>query len=235
VLPKEAEDCRSIQGIPDDRHAGFVHLPLPLAQDLSGLGDAVQGISLRLDDAYQADKVAAEARNILGPDWAALAWGEQPQVKGFSQLINQQRVMMYFSLSFIVLVAAFSMMANIYTVTIQKRREIGVMKALGAAPDQIVRVFLYQGMILGFVGAILGVGFGRLVIHFRKEVQDIFRVFGFDPFTSGFVGFDTLPAFNDPWEQAKIALMAFVLCSLAALVPAFFASRSDAAKSLRNL
>jgi lipoprotein-releasing system permease protein len=234
VLPKEAEivgvyKASQMTVTPD------LFIPLPLAQDLSGLGDAVQGISLRLDDAYQANSVAADARNILGEDWTALAWADQPQVKGFSQLINQQRVMMYFSLSFIVLVAAFSMMANIYTVTIQKRREIGVMKALGAAPDQIVRVFLYQGMILGFTGAILGVGFGRLVIHFRREIQDVFRMLGFDPFTSGFVGFDTLPAFNDPWEQTKIALMAFILCSLAALVPAFFAARSDAAKSLRNL
>ena len=234
VLPKEAEIIGVYQAsqmtvTPD------LFIPLHLAQDLAGLGDAVQGISLRLDDAYKAEEVADKARGILEPDWLALPWSEQPQVKGFSQLINQQRVMMYFSLSFIVLVAAFSMMANIYTVTIQKRREIGVMKALGAAPDQIVRVFLYQGMILGFSGAILGVGLGRLVIHFRKEIQDIFRILGFDPFTSSFVGFDTLPAFNDPWEQAKIAFMAFVLCSLAALVPAFFAARSDAAKSLRNL
>ncbi len=234
VLPKEAEIAGIYQAsqmtvTPD------LFIPLPLAQDLSGLGDAVQGISLRLDDAYKANEVALAAQLELGEQWSALAWGDQPQVKGFSQLINQQRVMMYFSLSFIVLVAAFSMMANIYTVTIQKRREIGVMKALGAAPDQIVRVFLYQGMILGFFGAILGLGFGRLVIHFRKEIQDVFRILGFDPFTAGFVGFDTLPAFNDPWEQAKIALMAFILCSLAALVPAFFAARSDAAKSLRNI
>ena len=143
--------------------------------------------------------------------------------------------MMYFMLSFIILISAFSMMAVMFTVTIQKRREIGVMKALGAAPGQIVRVFLYQGMILGTLGAILGVGLGRVVIHFRGSIQALFRTLGFDPFTSSFTGFDILPAHNDPFEQAVFAVMAFVLCSLAALVPAFFAARSDAAKSLRNL
>jgi lipoprotein-releasing system permease protein len=142
---------------------------------------------------------------------------------------------MYFALSFIVLVSAFSMMAVMFTVTIQKRREIGVMKALGAAPGQIVRVFLYQGMILGVLGALLGVGLGRLVIHFRGPIQGVFREMGFDPFSSSFTGFGILPAHNDPVEQAVIGVMAFVLCSLAALVPAFFAARSDAAKSLRNL
>jgi lipoprotein-releasing system permease protein len=90
-------------------------------------------------------------------------------------------------------------------------------------------------MILGLLGAALGVGIGRLVIHFRGPIQGLFRSLGFDPFAASFTGFGTLPAFNDPVEQVVIGLMAFILCSLAALVPAFFAARSDAAKSLRNL
>ncbi len=233
VLPKEA----TISGVYQASQMTVtpdLFVPLPLAQDLAGLDeDSVGGIALRLDDPYLAEQVAAESRAILGPDWTLLTWGEQYQ--GFFALINQQRVMMYFALSFIVLVSAFSMMAVMFTVTIQKRREIGVMKALGAAPGQIVRVFLYQGMLLGVLGAILGVGLGRVVIHFRGPIQGIFRGLGFDPFAANFTGFDTLPAHNNPLEQAVIALMAFILCSLAALVPAFFAARSDAAKSLRNL
>ncbi len=232
VLPKEAEVIGIYQAsqmavTPD------VFVPLPLAQDLAGLGEAVQGIALRLDDAYAAEEVAMQGRTELGADWSLLTWGDQYQA--FFALINQQRLMMYFALSFIVLVSAFSMMAVMFTVTIQKRREIGVMKALGAAPGQIVRVFLYQGMILGLVGAVLGVGFGRLVIHFRGPIQGIFRTLGFDPFAASFTGFGVLPAHNNPVEQAVIGLLAFILCSLAALVPAFFAARSDAAKSLRNL
>jgi len=232
VLPKEAEVSGVYQAsqmavTPD------LFMPLQLAQSLAGLEDGVQGIALRLDDPYRAEPVAAAARVTLGPDWSLLTWGEQYQA--FSTLINQQRVMMYFALSFIVLVSAFSMMAVMFTVTIQKRREIGVMKALGAAPGQIVRVFLYQGMILGVLGAVLGVALGRVVILFRGEIQLAFRALGFDPFSASFTGFTQLPAFNNPLEQAVIAVMAFILCSLAALVPAFFAARSDAAKSLRNL
>ena len=74
-----------------------------------------------------------------------------------------------------------------------------------------------------------------MIIHFRGDIQAFFRALGFDPFTSSFTGFNSLPAHNNPVEQAKFAVMAFVLCSLAALVPAWFAARSDAAKSLRNL
>jgi lipoprotein-releasing system permease protein len=232
VLPREAEVIgvylASQMAITPD-----LFVPLPLGQGLAGLDGAVQGIALRLDDPYAADQAALASLEPLGPGWSLLTWGQQYQA--FFNLINQQRVMMYFALSFIVLVSAFSMMAVMFTVTIQKRREIGVMKALGAAPGQIVRVFLYQGMILGVLGAILGVGLGRVVIHFRGPLQSLFRAAGFDPFSTSFTGFGVLPAHNNLVEQAVIAFMAFVLCSLAALVPAFFAARSDAAKSLRNL
>lgn len=207
-------------------------VPLPLAQNLAGLDGAVQGIALRLDDPYDSEDFAAKLR-AESPEWSLVTWGEQNEQ--FFILIEQQRAMMYFMLSFIILISAFSMMAVMFTVTIQKRREIGVMKALGAASSQIVQVFLYQGMILGVVGAILGVGLGRVVIHFRGELQAVLRTMGFDPFTASFTGFTVLPAYNNPGEQVVFALMAFVLCSFAAFVPAFFAARSDAAKSLRNL
>lgn len=232
VLPKEAVvvgiySASQMAVTPD------LFMPLPLAQDLAGLGDEVQGIALRLDDPYEAEVVAVEARKALGGDNYVETWGDQYQA--FFALISQQRVMMYFALSFIVLVSAFSMMAVMFTVTIQKKREIGVMKALGAAPGQIVGVFLYQGMLLGMLGALLGVGLGRVVIHFRGVVQEGLRAVGFDPFSASLTGFGVLPAYNNPVEQGVIGFLAFVLCSLAALVPAFFAARSDAAKSLRNL
>jgi lipoprotein-releasing system permease protein len=109
------------------------------------------------------------------------------------------------------------------------------MKALGAAPGQIVRVFAYQGVILGALGAILGVIGGLLLVRFREQVQEGMRSFGFDPFPADFNGFPVLPAHVNPGEVISIGLAAFVLCSVAALLPAFFAARSDAAKSLRNL
>jgi lipoprotein-releasing system permease protein len=232
ILPREAEVVGVYQAsqmavTPD------LFVPLHLAQGLAGLDDGVQGIAVRLDDPYAAEQVAARARELLGPGWQFSTWGDQAQA--FSALINQQRVMMYFVLSFIVLVSAFSMMAVMFTVTIQKKQEIGVMKALGAAPGQIVRVFLYQGMLLGALGALLGVGLGHVILYFRGGIQGLFRGFGFDPFSASLTGFEVLPAYSDPTEQILIAVSAFVLCSLAAFVPASIAARSDAAKSLRNL
>lgn len=233
VLPKEI----TISGIYQSSMMAAtpdLFVPLPLAQSLAGLEDgAVQGVALRLTDPYKAEESAAIARRDMGDQFQFITWGDQ--YSSFFALINQQRMMMYFALSFIVLVSAFSMMAVMFTVTILKRREIGVMKAVGAAPGQIVRVFLYQGMLLGVAGAVLGVALGRLVLHFRGSVQAMFRAMGFDPFSAAIMGSDLIPAHNNPAEQVVIALIAFLCCSTAALIPAFFAARSDAAKSLRNV
>ena len=232
VLPKEAIVVGIYQAsqmalMPD------VFMPLPLAQDLAGLQGTVQGIAVRLDDAYQADKTAAGLLALAPEGWQAITWMQE--FGDFSRLINQQRMMMYIVLSMIILISAFSMMAVMFTVTIQKRREIGVMKALGAAPGQIVGVFVWQGMILGFLGALLGVGLGLLVIHFRGGLQVLLRQFGIDPFPKSFTTSSVIPAHINPVEITVIAICAFILCAIAAFVPAFFAARSDAAKSLRNL
>ncbi len=232
ILPKEATVIGVYQAsqmalTPD------VFMPLPLAQELTGLEDAVQGIAVRLNDPYQADLVAQEFATALPKGWQLVTWIEE--LGEFSRLINQQRGMMYFVLSFIIVISAFSMMAVMFTVTIQKRREIGVMKALGAAPGQIVKVFVYQGMILGFMGSVLGVGLGVLIVRLREPLQAGLRTIGFDPFSRSFLGVDSLPAHENPVEITIIAISAFVLCTLAAFVPAFSAARSDAAKSLRNL
>lgn len=232
ILPREVEIVGVFQAsqmvkMPD------LFVPLPLAQGLSGLGEGVQGVALRLEDAYQADRFIVRIMPELEPGWVVFTWADQ--YAQFFSLISQQRVMMYFVLSFIVLISAFSMMAVMFTVTIQKKKEIGVMKALGATPGQIMRVFLYQGTILGLAGAFLGVLLGRLVIHARGGLQDALRHLGFDPFSSRLTGFSVLPAHMDPREQFFIGCMGLILCMFASFIPAFFASRSDAAKSLRNL
>lgn len=231
VLPKEAliagvYQASQMMVMPD------IFTPLPLAQELAGLKGAVQGIAVRLENPDRAGPVAGEMLAEL-PGWQASTWATE--FGDFANIINQQRVMMYIVLGMIIVISAFSMMAVMFTVTIQKRREIGVLKALGAAPGQIVRIFVIQGVILGVVGALLGVGLGLLMLHFRGHIQQALRAVHFDPFPASFNGFEILPSVVVPMEVLLIAVSAFLLCSFAAFVPAFGAARNDAARSLRNL
>lgn len=235
VLPKDITVIGIYQAT---RHAASPDLfvPLPVGQDLSGLGDGVRGIALRLKDPYKAADILNRVVIPNNPNpaaWQPSTWMQNHQQQ--FALIKTQRQLLTFSLSFIMMVSAFSIMAVMFTVTIQKKREIGVMKALGAAPGQLVRVFLYQGIVIGLFGGLIGLGLGYLVIENRQALLDLFASWGFDPFPSDFNGFDGLPAIIRPIEFVMVFTFAFLMCIIATLVPAIIASRSDAAKSLRNM
>ena len=131
-------------------------------------------------------------------------------------MISMQSFMMTLALSFITLIAVFSIGAVMFTVTLQKKREIGVMKALGATPAQVTNVFALQGVIVGLVGSLTGVGLSLLVLNNLSVLQD-------------------LPYEVNSNEMVYVCVGAFVLCSLAAYAPAWMASRADAARSLRSL
>ena len=232
VLPKDVEVIGIYTASRHVLHPG-IFVPLHLGQELKGLDEGVDGVALRIRDPYRAKQVAMALREGLSRDWVMTTWMSQYQ--DWFDLIKREKLMMYFALSFIIIVSAFCIGAVMFTVTIQKKQEIGVMKALGAMPSQVVKVFLYQGMVIGVLGSALGVLLGRLVIHFRAVIQRGLAAVGMDPFPSEFHDIDVIPAHINPMEVLFIAFGAFLMCSLAGLVPALFAARHDAARSLRNL
>src|SRR5436853_6161868 len=89
------------------------------------------------------------------------------------EAIRLERNVMFFLLFFIVVVAAFGIMSTLITVTVQKRREIGIMKALGANIAQIIWVFLGQGTVVGLFGTIAGIGLGMMLIRYRSEFSHL--------------------------------------------------------------
>lgn len=208
-------------------------LPLTIGMELKGLKGGVESIGLRVDDPYHAEEAAEVLRTALGDRWIVRSW-MVTHAQQF-QLVKTEKIMMSFALSFITLLSAFSIMAVMYTVTVQKRQEIGVMKALGARPSQIVRVFVYQGLIVGVGGALLGLAMGLLAIRYREGIVTILRGVGIDPFPPEFHGMSSLPAHIESTQLIVICVVAVILCLLAALVPALMAAFRDPAKSLRNL
>ena len=208
-------------------------IPITIGMELKGLRGEVESIGLRIEDPYQAEQFALNLQMKLGGDWVVRSWMKTHSER--FQLVKTEKIMMSFALSFITLLSAFSIMAVMYTVTVQKRQEIGVMKALGARPSQIVRVFVYQGLIVGIGGAILGLGLGLLAIRYREAIMAVIRGFGIDPFPPEFHGMSELPAETIGTQLGVICTVAVILCLLAALVPALMAAFRDPAKSLRNL
>ena len=224
-----------VTGIFDSvRYGEMILVPLEIGQDLYELGTDVHGLSVELDDPFIADIVNRESINeIIPTGWQTQTWIERN--KQLFATIRNERGMMYFVLFFIILVAAFSTMNTMITVTVQKRHEIGVMKALGAKISQIVGVFIGQGLIVGFIGSISGLAAGSLVLYYRNAIRGILsKNLGVEIFPEEMYGVAEIPAQIIPSDITIICLGAFVLCTLAALPPAYMVARLDPAKALRD-
>ncbi|MGJ8657958.1 MAG: FtsX-like permease family protein [Akkermansiaceae bacterium] len=213
-----------------------IFAPMLLAQELAGAGNsgAVQGVAITLSEPYKAaEHLEKDLSGIISGNWEGQTWMEHHKQQ--FALISSQKTMMTIALSFIVLIAVFSIGAVMFTITYQKKREIGVMKALGATPGQVTQVFTLQGVIVGALGAIIGYGLARVVLANLGVIQGVLTKAGFNPFPEDYYGVEVLPHILNPMQNAVVCIGAFILCTLAAFVPAWIASRADAAKSLRNM
>ena len=227
VMPKDLEVIgiyRASQHTPSPD----LFIPLVIGQELLGYeDDVVQAVALRVNDPYHVE-------TMLSPVMQALeTWHDR--FNAWFELMQKERMMMSFVLSFISLISAFCIMAVMFTVSIQRKKEIAVMKALGATPFQVVRVFLWQGVIIGFVGALLGVGLGLLVLEYRMQIQGFLAGIGFDPFPVAFHGTANIPVVIDWAELAWQAVKAFVMVVVASIIPALITARQDPARSLRSM
>ena len=142
--------------------------------------------------------------------------------------------MLGFVMSFISLGAAFAIFAVMFLNALQRRREIGIMVALGATRTQIIWVFLIQGFIVGVVGVLIGTGCTYLILENRAAIQTALASVGVEVFPADFHGFNVIPAHLELSELLRINLLSLILCWLAPLAPALYAVNCDAAKSLRS-
>jgi lipoprotein-releasing system permease protein len=210
----------------------FLFVPLYLGQELYELGDSVHGLSVRTIDPYRAQEVKSALLARLDPSLTASTWMDLNAQ--FFDAVRTERATMFVILFVVLIVAAFCVMNTLITVTVQKTREIGIMKAVGADVWQIVRVFLSQGVVVGVFGLVSGLGLGlgilALLNPFKRWMES---AFGIEVFSREVYGFGQIPYWTKPEDVIVICAGAFTICAFAALIPAYFAARLDPVKALR--
>jgi lipoprotein-releasing system permease protein len=173
-----------------------------------------------------------ELAEALGGGYYVSTWMEQNS--GILNALIVEKNVMFYLLFFIVLVAALCILSAQITFVIQKTREIGMLKSLGAARLQISGIFIFQSAVIGVIGVASGLAFGMLALAYRNEFLHFMnRVTGFELFPQSVYGFNGLPAIIAPRDVAIICVSSFVICLLGGVLPAIRAGRLKPVEALR--
>ena len=200
-----------------------------------GTATSVQG---KVPDPMQMDKLMQELNgDINEPNrlrrFKIVTWKERNQML-FSTL-QVEKKLMAFLMTFILLVASFSIAATLITVVVQKTREIGTLKAVGVSSWTVARIFMFQGAAIGVFGTTFGITLGLLVIHYRNAIAAILsKILGHDVFPPELYHLNHLPALWTANDLVTVSILSMTVCILAALIPSIFASALPPAKSLQD-
>jgi len=201
------------------------------AQRFLGTGGAISGIEVKTSDVDQAPQIALaiereleegvpQRRELRVQDWQELN-------KNLFGALELEKLAMFVTLGIAILIAGFCVFGTLTLMVQEKAREVGILEAMGTHARTIVRIFLWEGFLIGIYGALMGLGMGYLVVfvleHFGVRLNpEVYYI-------------DRLPVHTDPTEFVVVGISAVVICLVATLFPAYLASRMRPVDALRQL
>jgi len=201
----------------------FAYASLGEIQRFLGTGDEVSGIDVRVPSPELARSVADSIAKLLGPRFLVRSWEELN--KALFLALKLEKIAMFVALTFIILVASFSIVSNLFMLVTEKGREVAILKSMGASDGGIRRIFLTEGLYIGALGSITGfiVGVGGCVLMERVGL----------PLPSDIYYIEKLPIVMRWPEITTIGVLALSLSCAAAVYPAMLASRLKPVEGLR--
>ncbi|UJR79145.1 ABC transporter permease [Sandaracinus amylolyticus] len=198
---------------------------LETAQRFLSTGGAISGIEVRVDDWERADAAAAAiAEAIARPELRVRSWQEVN--RNLFGALELEKLAMFITLGIAILVASFCIVGTLVLMVREKGRQVGILKAMGAQDGQIVGMFMLQGLFIGLVGAISGLGLGWVVCFAAEHL-------GIVPLNPEVYYIDSLPIHTDPREFFAVGIAAVLVCLLATIYPAILGSRLKPVDALR--
>jgi lipoprotein-releasing system permease protein len=235
MLPRELR----VVGIFEIGHqqldSSVVLVTLRTMQDLYGLGPGVHGINVKIAAGEDADRVATRINAALPPGAGAEARSWIDANQDFLFVLQLEKNMIFFLLTFIIIVAAFSVASSLLIAVVRKTREIGLLGALGGKPRHVAACFCFQGFFIGMAGTGAGLAFGFAMLHFRNDLVRLFtQLTGSEEVLTRFYQFSRLPAYTAPGDIGLIIVCTIVISTLAGLLPAWRAARLKPVEALRS-
>ena len=204
--------------------ASLAYIFFPVAQKLFNLGERATGLEVKIDNIFFADRVAGVIQKDLGYPYWARSW--MVTHKNLFAALKLEKVTMFVILVLIVLVAAFNIISTLMMMTMEKTKDIGILKAMGAARSGILKIFLFEGFTIGVVGTVIGTAVGYIACRllekyqFIKLPQDVYYI-------------SSLPVHMQGTDFIFITLVVIVVSLMATIYPAYKASRLDPCEAIK--
>ena len=226
VIPK-IKTC-NVVGIFDtgmyEYDSSLAYVSLTTAQNFLDLGNNVHGLELKVDDIYKASEIAGKLEKTLGFSYVVKDWISMN--KNLFSALKLEKTAMFIILALIVLVAAFNIISTLIMVVMSKGKDIAILKSMGATSQGIMRIFVYEGLIIGLTGTIIGVIGGLALCEVLSKYQFIKLPSDVYPIT-------TLPVKVLPMDVTLVAISAALITLLATIYPSWQASKIEPAVALR--
>lgn len=204
--------------------SNLVLTDLSAAQEFFGMNDEVTGIQLRLADIYKAGFVRDEIEKQLGFPFYAKDWMQMN--RNLFSALKLEKFAMFIILILIILVASFNIVSTLIMNVIEKRREIAILKAMGATDKGIMSVFMLQGLLIGLVGTLIGVVGGSLLCYVLNTYQII-------KLPADVYYLSHLPVKTKLTDFIAVSLSAVSISFLATIYPAWQAAKLSPVEPLR--
>lgn len=202
--------------------SSLAYISLGEAQNFFGLGDTVTGIQVKVKDVFLAQNIAHRIEATLGTAYLARDWMQLN--RNLFSALKLEKTMMFLLLVLITLVASFNIVGTLTMIVNEKQREIAILKAMGATPRAIMRIFMLNGVVIGLVGTGIGIPLGYTFLYL---IQNYWT------FDASVYYISKIPVHILPLDVILVGASAILISFAATLYPSWQAAKLDPVSALR--